>query len=86
VVMVDLEFGTAGSVLGVLSESTLPPVTVTSTTRIERGDKTKKENGLHVGGAEEVGERAVHPCRGDGHRNQNGHREHLEFQVRMENN
>jgi len=29
-----------------------------------------------VCGAEEVGERAVHPCRGDGHRNQNGHREH----------
>jgi hypothetical protein len=50
---------------------------VTSTTLNERGDMMEMENGTHFGGVAEVHEGAVHPCRGDGDRNQRGHQEHL---------
>ena len=50
---------------------------VTSITLSERGDIMEMENGIHFGGAAKVHEGAVHPCRGDGGRNQRGRREHL---------
>jgi hypothetical protein len=50
---------------------------VTSITLSERGDMMEMENGIHFGGAAKVQEGAVHPCRGDGHRNQRRHHKHL---------
>jgi len=46
--------------------------TVTVTTQSKHSEKPKR-NDIHIGRAVEVCERAVHPCRSDGHRNQNGH-------------